>query len=184
MNLLSDLDNFLTKGSLNSQIHLPTVCFQIFSYDPSLTDGSSPSSLSADYVKNLVTKIEKIEDEGKNDEANQLEWLATLQILKYFETLQDQIDSALALSIVNAAFKRLKFINEKRHHINLGHFLVVSELAIRFFKDIQDYKTDEHRVRQKISEQASWLLRNIEATASFCEEVSNCKHFTFIDMKY
>lgn len=172
MNLLPELQTLITKGSVSNKFHLSSACFTILS--PNLSDEkeTAASKLTMEYIKDLVSKLDKIEDEGKNEETAQLEWLSALQLLKYFETLENKIDSALALSIVSTSLKRLKFINERRYHINLGYFLVISEIAIKFYAEIEDYKSDEHKVRQKIFEQGQWLFKNIEAVAAYGETVS------------
>lgn len=175
MNLSHELDNLINKGIVTQKFHLPTSCFATFTLSADGNGVSNNTQLSADYIKNIVSKVDKLEEEAKNDETNHLEWVATLQILQYIETLNQKIDPSLALNIVNTAFKRLKVITEKRYHVNLGHFLVVSELIVKFFHDIEDYKADEHKVKQKVLEQASWLLKNIEAVAATGEEMTSSK---------
>ena len=169
MNLLSEIDNFISKGSLTPKFHFPSACFSLINPQPT-DDDSSTSPLSLDFIKNIVNRLDKLDEDAKNEEAVQLEWLSTVQILKYFETLDKQIDPNLGLNIANVAFKRLKLINEKRFHINLGYFLIVTEMAIRFYSDVGDYKNEEHKVKQKIMENGSWLVKNLEAVAAFGEE--------------
>jgi len=172
MNLLPELDHLTTKGSVTSKFHLPLACFTILSPNISEEKATPASQLTSEYIKDLVSKLDKIEDEGKSEETSHLEWLSALQLLKYFETLESKIDSSLAMSIVSTSLKRLKFINERRYHINLGYFLVISEIAIKFYAQIEDYKSDEHRVRQKIFEQGQWLFKNIETVAAYGEVAS------------
>jgi len=169
MNLLSEIDTFLSKRSLNPKFHFPSVCFSLLNPQHA-EDESSTSPLTLDYIKNIVNRLDKLEEDGKNEEATQLEWLSTVQILKYFDTLDQTIDAVLALNIANVSIRKLKIINEKRFHLNLGHFLIITEMAIRFYKEIQDYKTEDHKVKQKIMEQGSWLVKNLEAVAAYGEE--------------